>query len=45
MDFAPVWDQFAHGIRELPQSACCWPRSARCCSGVRGSFLLRPGAW
>jgi aspartyl protease family protein len=42
MDFAPVWDQLAHSIRELPRSGLLMAALGAMMLGVIGSFMLRP---
>ena len=41
MDFAPVWDQLAHSIREIPKSGLLMAAFGAMLLGVIGSFLLR----
>lgn len=41
MDFAPVWDQLAHSIKELPQSGLLMAALAAMLLGVVGSIVLR----
>ena len=41
MDFAPVWDQLAHSIHELPRSGLLMAAFGAMLLGVIGSFLLR----
>ncbi|RPF70778.1 retropepsin-like aspartic protease family protein [Aurantiacibacter spongiae] len=40
MDFAPVWDQLAHSIREIPRSGLLMAAIAAMAMGILGSFLL-----
>ena len=42
MDFSPVWEQLAHGVRALPQSGLLMAALGAMLLGVAGSFLLRP---
>ena len=42
MDFAPVWDQLAHSIRELPRSGLLMAALGAMLLGVLGSIVLRP---
>jgi aspartyl protease family protein len=42
MDLAPVWDQLAHSIRELPRSGLLMAALGAMLLGVVGSFVLRP---
>ena len=41
MDFAPVWDQLAHSIHELPRSGLLMAALAAMLLGVLGSLLIR----
>lgn len=41
MDFAPVWDQLAHNISELPQSGLLLAALGAMLLGVAGSILIR----
>jgi aspartyl protease family protein len=41
MDFAPVWDQLAHNIGELPQSGLLLAALGAMLLGVAGSMLIR----
>lgn len=41
MDFAPVWDQLAHSLSELPQSSLLLAAVAAMAIGVLGSVLAR----
>lgn len=42
MDFAPLWDQLAHSIRELPRSGLLLAAVGAMLLGVIGTLLLRP---
>ena len=42
MDFAPVWDQLAHSVHELPRSGLLLAALGAMLLGIAGSFLLRP---
>jgi aspartyl protease family protein len=42
MDFSPVWDQFEHSARSLPQSGLLMAALGAMLLGLAGSFLLRP---
>lgn len=42
MDFAPVWDQLAHSLSELPRSGLLLAAVGAMLLGVLGSLLLRP---
>lgn len=42
MDFAPVFDQLAHSIRELPQSGLLMVAVGAMVAGVLGSMMMRP---
>ncbi len=42
MDFAPLWDQLAHSIRELPRSGLLLAAVGAMLLGVLGTLLLRP---
>lgn len=42
MDFAPVWDQLAHSLSELPQSGLLIAAVGAMMLGILGSLLLRP---
>ncbi len=42
MDFAPVWDQLANTIEQLPQSALLLATVAAMAIGVIGSMVMRP---
>jgi aspartyl protease family protein len=41
MDFAPVWDQLAHSIRELPRSGLLLAAVGAMALGILGSVLIR----
>lgn len=41
MDLAPIWDQLAHSIREIPQSGLLMAAVAAMVFGVLGSFVMR----
>jgi aspartyl protease family protein len=41
MDFAPVWDQLAHSIRELPRSGLLLAAVGAIALGILGSVLIR----
>lgn len=41
MDFAPVWDQLAHSISELPRSGLLLAAVGAMLLGVIGTFMLR----
>ncbi|WAT17895.1 TIGR02281 family clan AA aspartic protease [Aurantiacibacter sp. MUD11] len=45
MDFAPVFDQLAHSIREIPQSGLLMAAIVAMVAGVVGSFLLGRVPW
>ncbi|HYD23170.1 MAG TPA: TIGR02281 family clan AA aspartic protease [Croceibacterium sp.] len=40
MDFAPIWDQLAHSLRELPRSGLLMAAVAAMLLGVLGSMLI-----
>jgi len=42
MDFAPVWDQLAHSIHELPRSGLLMAALGAMLLGIVGSMVLRP---
>ena len=42
MDFAPVWDQLAHAIHELPRSGLLLAALGAMLLGLVGSIVLRP---
>jgi aspartyl protease family protein len=42
MDFAPVWDQLAHVIHELPRSGLLLAALGAMLLGIVGSIVLRP---
>lgn len=42
MDFAPLWDQFANGLAELPRSGLLLAAVGAMLVGLLGSLLLRP---
>ena len=42
MDFAPIWDQLAHGIHELPRSGLLLAALGAMLLGIVGSIMLRP---
>ena len=42
MDFAPVWDQLAHSIHDLPRSGLLLAALGAMLLGVVGSLVLRP---
>ena len=42
MDFAPVWDQFAHSISQLPRSSLLLGTVAVMAVGIVGSMVMRP---
>jgi len=42
MDFAPVWDQLAHDIHELPRSGLLLAALGAMLLGILGSIVLRP---
>jgi aspartyl protease family protein len=42
MDFAPVWDQLAHTIHELPRSGLLMAALGAMLLGIVGSIVLRP---
>lgn len=42
MDFSPIWDQFEHSVRTLPQSGLLMAALGAMLLGIAGSFLLRP---
>ncbi len=42
MDFAPLWDQVAHTIHELPRSGLLIAALGAMMLGILGSILLRP---
>jgi len=41
MDFAPVWDQLAHSIAQLPKSGLLMAALAAVLAGVAGSMIIR----
>ncbi|AKQ43246.2 peptidase [Aurantiacibacter atlanticus] len=41
MDFAPIWEQLAHSIREIPRSGLLFTALVAMIAGVVGSVLLR----
>jgi len=41
MDLAPLWDQIAHSLRELPQSSLLMAALAAMALGLLGSFVIR----
>ena len=41
MDFAPVWDQLAHSLSELPRSGLLLAAVAAMLLGVMGSLMIR----
>jgi aspartyl protease family protein len=42
MDLAPVWDQLAHSVRELPRSGLLLAALGAMLLGIVGSIVLRP---
>jgi aspartyl protease family protein len=42
MDFAPVWDQLAHSLSQIPRSGLLLAAVAAMLLGLIGSLLLRP---
>lgn len=42
MDFAPIWDQLAHSIAQLPQSGLLLAAVGAMMLGILGSLVLRP---
>ena len=42
MDFAPIWDQLAHDIHELPRSGLLLAALGAMLLGILGSIVLRP---
>lgn len=42
MDFAPLWDQLAHGVQQMPRSGLLMAALGAMLLGILGSVLLRP---
>ena len=42
MDFAPIWDQLAHAVHELPRSGLLLAALVAMLLGIVGSIVLRP---